>query len=103
MGTKIIWDILKIMPVGQTIIYNEVKNLSQKIDKLAEADNQEDVEIPKFHLANEIDMRTCNLGGAGIRESVFTNAKLEGAILPNHFSSRNQKEQLAHMRELGYI
>ena len=30
MGTKIIWDILKIMPVGQTIIYNEVKKSFSK-------------------------------------------------------------------------
>lgn len=50
--------ILKIMPVGQGLIYKEVKNLSQKIDKLAEADNQEDVVIPKFHLANDMYCRS---------------------------------------------
>lgn len=50
--------ILKIMPVGQAIIYKEVKNISQKVDKLAEADNQEDVVIPKFHLANDMYCRS---------------------------------------------
>ncbi len=59
-----------------------------------------DLSYVNFTNAN---LKKCRLGGAEIRESDFANARLEGAILPDGFSSEIPNQQLAHMEEMGYI
>lgn len=50
--------ILKNMSAGQTLLYNKVKNVLQKVDKPAENHKQEDVEISEIHLANDMYCRS---------------------------------------------